>query len=543
MINKIFGVEMKTKLQSIVGLVLFLIAGSAFAQSITVPTVSVAIGDTAAVTLGFVAGGNTTNFDFTMAYDETVVDETAIVVDCAAAIATGLTTMSCAVDTATNTVKGIGVNFTPNLLTSADFATVSLPVLSGASSGDSTNAFDINFSASGVVTTVNTTWTLTVLAAMAADQTITGFAAVPDPGVFGGTSTLSATASSGLAVTFGSNTSAICTIDMDGITVNYLAAGVCQVTADQAGDAAFNAAPQVTLDIVVAKADQTIDGFAANPTTGTLNGTSALSATASSGLLVDFGSSTPSVCTVVGTTVTFNSGGTCTVTADQAGDDDYNPATQVTLDIGVDKTDQTITGLAADPAAGVVDGTSALSATADSGLPVAFGSSTPAECSVIGSTVTYLATGTCTVTADQAGDDDFNAALQVTLDITVAIGDQVITDFVANPGFGFLGSTSTLSATGGGSVEPVIFASNTAAICSVVGSTVTYLAVGTCTVTADQAGDANYNDAPQVTLDINVTEFSPISEPIPTLSQWSLVLLFLALLSMGGIVIRRKDVG
>ena len=409
---------MKTKLQSIVGLVLFLIAGSAFAQSITVPTVSVAIGDTAAVTLGFVAGGNTTNFDFTMAYDETVVDETAITVDCSAATATGLTTMSCAVDTATNTVKGIGVNFTPNLLTSADFATVSLPVLSGASSGDSINDFDINFSASGVVTTVNTTWTLDVLAGAAADQTITGFVAVPATGTVGGTSTLSATASSGLVVTFGS--------------------------------------------------------------------------------------STPVVCTVVGTTVTYNVGGTCTVTADQAGDASFNPAPQVTLDIGIDKTDQTITGFAADPAASVVGGTSALSATASSGLAVTFGSSTPAICGVAGSTVTYLAVGTCTVTADQAGDDDFNAAPQVTLDITVAIGDQVITDFVANPGFGFLGSTSTLSATGGGSVEPVIFASNTAAICTVVGSTVTYLAVGTCTVTADQAGDANYNAAPQIPRQIRV---------------------------------------
>ncbi len=91
-----------------------------------------------------------------------------------------------------------------------------------------------------------------------------------------------------------------------------------------------------------------------------------------------------------------------------------------------DKIDQTITGLAADPAAGVVDGTSALSATASSGLAVTFGSSTGAVCTVAGSTVTYLTAGTCTVTANQAGDDDYNAAPQVTTDIAVGKAEQII---------------------------------------------------------------------------------------------------------------------
>jgi hypothetical protein len=391
-------------------------------------------------------------------------------------------------------------------------------------------------------TTTDGAFTVTVVKA---DQVITDFISTPAIGTVNGTSTLSATASSGLAVTFGNNTPAICTIDVDGITVTYQAAGICTVTADQAGDDAYNAATQETLNIVVAKADQTITGFVAVPATGTVGGTSTLSATASSGLTVDFGRSTPLVCTVVGTTVTFNAGGTCTVTANQVGDDNYNPATQVTLDIGIDKTDQTITGLAADPAAGVVDGTSALSATASSGLTVDdFGSSTPGVCIVLGSTVTYQAAGTCTVTADQAGDDDFNAAPQVSIDIIVAMADQDITAFIATPGFGFIDGASLLSAAGGGSGEPVIFGSNTPLICIVVDSIVSYIAVGTCTVTADQAGDDNYNDAPQITLDINVTEFAPIqAEPIPTLSQWGLVLLLLLMLSMGGIVIRRKDVG
>jgi len=94
----------------------------------------------------------------------------------------------------------------------------------------------------------------------------------------------------------------------------------------------------------------------------------------------------------------------------------------------LDKIDQTITGLAADPAAGVVDGSSAsaLSATASSGLAVTFGSSKGAVCTVAGSTVTYLTAGTCTVTANQAGDDDYNAAPQVTTDIAVGKAEEII---------------------------------------------------------------------------------------------------------------------
>ena len=278
------------------------------------------------------------------------------------------------------------------------------------------------------------------------------------------------------------------------------------MTANQAGDDDYNAATQVTTNITVAKADQTISGFAADPADGTGGGNSTLSATASSGLAVTFGSSTPAVCTVAGSTVTLIASGTCTVTANQAGDDDYNAAPQVTLNIAVAKADQTITGLAADPAAGVVDGSSALSATASSGLAVTFGSSTEAVCTVAGSTVTYLTAGTCTVTANQAGDDDYNAATQVTLNIAVAKADQTITGFAADPATGVVDGSSALSATASSGLA-VTFGSSTEAVCTVAGSTVTYLMAGTCTVTANQAGDDDYNAAPQVTTDIAVIIF------------------------------------
>jgi hypothetical protein len=356
----------------------------------------------------------------------------------------------------------------------------------------------------GVNTMLETTGSRTA-GLIKSDQRVNTF--VVDPQISGarevGTSaSLKAWANSGLPVIFGSATPGTCTVSDSVVT--FHAPGTCTVTADQAGNNHFNAAPQAAIDIAVAREDQAITGFIADPASGVVDGTSTLSATASSGLPVDFGSNTPGICTVLGSTVSYVAAGNCIVTASQAGDANYNTAPQVTLDIMVAKADQAITGLAADPASGVVDGSSTLNATASSGLPVTFASSTPGICTVSGLTVSYVAVGNCIVTASQAGDDNYNAAPQETLDITVAKADQEITGFTADPASGVVDGSSTLSATGGGSDNPVVFASNTPGICTVSGDTVSYVAAGTCTVTADQAGDDNYNAAPQETLDIKV---------------------------------------
>lgn len=85
--------------------------------------------------------------------------------------------------------------------------------------------------------------------AVKAAQTIT-FGTAPTV-VVGGTGTVSATASSGLAVSFSiaPSSTGICTLSGSttgpSVTVTGLLAGPCTVAADQAGDANYNAAPQV----------------------------------------------------------------------------------------------------------------------------------------------------------------------------------------------------------------------------------------------------------------------------------------------------------
>ena len=141
-------------------------------------------------------------------------------------------------------------------------------------------------------------------------------------------------------------------------------------------------------------------------------GTVALSATASSGLPVAFTSLTTSVCTVSGTTARLLRAGTCTIRANQAGDQTYSAAPPVVRSFSITKRPQRITFRGPGPTP-LAAATVALSATASSGLPVAFASSTTSTCTVSGATVKLLRVGSCTIRASQAGNQTYWAAAPV----------------------------------------------------------------------------------------------------------------------------------
>jgi hypothetical protein len=46
--------------------------------------------------------------------------------------------------------------------------------------------------------------------------------------------------------------------------------------------------------------------------------------------------------------------------------------------------------------------------------------------------------------------------------------------------------------------------SSTTSVCTVIGMTITFVAPGSCTIVASQAGDANYNAAPSVTRSFRI---------------------------------------
>ncbi len=336
-----------------------------------------------------------------------------------------------------------GTNFTGATgVTIGGTAAASVVVVSSTSITAATPAGTAG-TASVVVTTSGGSNAANTLFTYIGSQTITF--ANPGTQTVGTPLTLSATASSGLTVGFTSTTTSVCTVS--GTTATFIASGTCTIDANQAGNSTYAAATMVPQSFSVNIGSQTITF--ANPGTQTVGTPLTLSATATSGLAVTFTSTTTGICTVSAATATFIASGTCTIDANQAGNSSYAAALQVQQSFTVNGEAQTIT-FPTIPAQTV--GTPlALSATASSGLTVGFTSTTTSVCTVSGTTATFIASGTCTIDANQAGNSTYAAAPQVQQSFTV----NAAPTFTGGGGGGTIsiepgattGNTVTISAT------------------------------------------------------------------------------------------------
>lgn len=239
-------------------------------------------------------------------------------------------------------------------------------------------------------------------------------------------------------------------------------------------------------------------------------------ATASSGLPVNFASTTPSVCTVSGAMVTLAAVGVCTIQATQSGSATYAAAAPVTQSFNVKQASQTITfGPLPGQTYGVPPFT--VGATASSGLPVSFASNTMTVCSVSDVTVTLAGAGTCTIQATQAGDGDYAAARAVKQSFRVTKASQTIV-FEALPSVSLGTPPFTLAATASSGLA-VAFKSQTTRLCTVSGTTLTLVLVGTCSIQATQAGNAGFLAAPSVSQSFQVTQGSQTITFLPLPDQ------------------------
>ena len=167
----------------------------------------------------------------------------------------------------------------------------------------------------------------------------------------------------------------------------------------------------------------------------------------------------------------------------------------------IGKLDQTISFTSSVPVNAAAGGTYSPTAAATSGLEVAITIDATASsvCSISGTgVVSFTATGTCVIDANQAGDGSYNAAPQVQQSIPVK-NNQTIGFTSTAPANAEVGGTyaATATATSGLGVTLTI---DTAAssICSISGTgVVSFTANGTCVIDANQAGNASYNAAPQ----------------------------------------------
>jgi hypothetical protein len=332
-----------------------------------------------------------------------------------------------------------------------------------------------------------------------ADQSI-DFAALADKSTVHADFDPGATASSGLPVSYSSSTPDVCTI-VNG-NVHMVGEGSCSIIASQGGNGNYNAAQDVERGFAVSKAGQTIEfSRPADATYGDANFDPG--ATASSGLQVSYSSSTPSVCTVVTDKVHIVGPGDCSITASQPGNATYKAADDVSQTFAVGKADQTI-ALDAPSGKHFTSADFDPGATASSGLPVNYSSSTPDVCTIVGGKVHIVGAGDCSITASQSGNDNYKAAQDATVTFTVAKAPQAI-DFTAPAGKRTVDPDFDPGATSSSGLA-VSYSSSTPSVCTIVNGKVHIVGPGDCTIIASQPGNGNYHPADDVTRTVTVTK-------------------------------------
>jgi hypothetical protein len=194
-----------------------------------------------------------------------------------------------------------------------------------------------------------------------------------------------------------------------------------------------------------------------------VSNTVTLAATATSGLPVAFTSVTPSTCTVSGSQLTvLKAGSDCSVIASQAGGADANGVVYAAADnvsqlFVVQKATQTLAFATPDYVLRSVATEVTLPATtSSSNLPVSVAVTTPAVCSLTGSTLKLLAKGWCGLTATQAGNDNYAA---VEMQRFVGVDPLVLADGFDPSGSG-IGDTSSVRTKQGGGVKIQSWASS-----------------------------------------------------------------------------------
>jgi hypothetical protein len=151
-------------------------------------------------------------------------------------------------------------------------------------------------------------------AAVEANPQTISFAAASAPAVDQTAISVSATASSGLSVTYSSITPAVCSVDSSTGDVTGLASGTCTIVATQSGNSRYAPAAQAKQNIIFTFSHSV--SFTATPTLG-LYDSGTITAVDSSGQQVTYASTTPTVCSVneASGLVTALTTGDCSITA------------------------------------------------------------------------------------------------------------------------------------------------------------------------------------------------------------------------------------
>lgn len=225
-----------------------------------------------------------------------------------------------------------------------------------------------------------------------------------------GPTTLSATATSGLPVSFRSASPTVCTVEGDQVTL--LAAKDCLIIASQPGGASADGTVWAAADetsqlfVVLKRAQRPLVPVSIFMRTATASVT--LSDKTDAGIPATYVSTTPESCTVSGTTLTVNPAtGYCQLTVTAPADESNAALNDSGVFIGVGPFFPSAT-----PLKGTTQ-TVALGSVDAGGSALTYASTTPAVCAVAGSELRLNAKGLCAVTVTTAGGASENFQVAV----------------------------------------------------------------------------------------------------------------------------------
>jgi cyclophilin family peptidyl-prolyl cis-trans isomerase len=281
-------------------------------------------------------------------------------------------------------------------------------------------------------------------------------------------------------------------------TITITGAGPVTLAANQAGNALYASAPQVTTSFTVARSSQSI-AFPQSTTNLSVGQTVSLTATSSSSLPVSY-TLVGGPATLTGGSLKISGPGTVSVVASQVGNSNYLAATPITNNYTT-RSNQTISAFgiitnrpySTNPQTIIVPSST-------SKLPVVLSVKSGPASILTSNSISLTGVGTVTLAADQSGNTNFFAAPQITKSFVVSKAAQLIAPFTGIPvklsnGISFTvstpssssGLTNTLCISGAGGLS---------------NNTVIPTNVGSMTLTATNAGNSNYLPA---SLSTNLT--------------------------------------